>query len=76
MSLAYVAPLHPQVNTWWLLLCCAASTYINWMMEQRARERFARQLGPAGQRQLRHLMQRHPMYRQGRLGECVMGGVV
>lgn len=58
-----------QLNVWWLLLSAAAAAYFAWMREQWAKESFARQLGPAGEPQLRRLLQRHPMYRRaGRLG--------
>lgn len=50
------------VHTWWLLLCGAASAYISWLSEQRARERLARQLGPAGAPALRALLHRNPLY--------------
>ena len=63
----------PQVNLWWLLASAAASAYFSWMREQRARERFARQLGPAGEPHLRRLLERHPMYRCG-AAESVPGG--
>lgn len=47
---------------WSLLVGCAASAYISWMREQRALERFAEQLGPAGERQLRCLRAQHPLW--------------
>lgn len=47
---------------WWLLVACAASAYVSWIAEQRARERFARKLGAAGKPHLRRLLLRHPLY--------------
>ncbi|PSC71838.1 sulfate adenylyltransferase isoform B [Micractinium conductrix] len=55
-----------QVNAWWLLLCSTAGLYVSWLREQRAREGFARQLGSAGEPQLRRLRRRHPMYSHNR----------
>ncbi|PRW21023.1 hypothetical protein C2E21_8449 [Chlorella sorokiniana] len=51
-----------QVNMWSLLVGCAVSAYISWMREQRALERFAEQLGPAGESQLRRLRAQHPLF--------------
>lgn len=51
-----------QINAWSLLVGCAVSAYISWMREQRALERFAEQLGPAGEPQLRRLRSQHPLY--------------
>ena len=65
---------HTQVNAWWLLLCSTAGLYVSWLREQRAREGFARQLGSAGEPQLRRLRRRHPMYRSGRCGWVGGGG--
>ncbi len=51
---------------WSLLVGCAVSAYISWMREQRAAERFAEQLGPAGAPQLRRLRGQHPLYSHNR----------
>lgn len=60
---------------WSLLVGCAVSAYISWMREQRALERFAEQLGSAGERQLRRLRVQHPLWSHHRPVSCGLLGL-